>query len=227
MDGQKDGAVESVDPYIHKYLGTQRLAGYRNAVGGDSQVGVQLYVWNIRASGAVFEVIGIVEVVLRNAIVDELTLLDQEMEMEWFEYLEPLLSEKALSVFETAKERATSKAGAMSPTQLITELSFGFWTYLFSRRYDMSLWRVGLSHRFSSISSVKRSDVYNAMVSLKDLRNRIAHHEPIFRRDLSEDTSRMYELISWIDIDLVRWVQDQSRIEQYFKCPWVVTPYEA
>ncbi|MGH3900006.1 MAG: hypothetical protein ACRDTA_17555 [Pseudonocardiaceae bacterium] len=51
---------------VEGWLTPERLARYV-AVAGDDTVAVELYEWNIAAAGAFYEVLGMVEVLLRNA----------------------------------------------------------------------------------------------------------------------------------------------------------------
>ncbi len=49
------------------------------------------------------------------------------------------------------------------------------------------------------------------MQRLHKLRNRIAHHEPIHRRNLRDDYDAIVEIVSWIDTDCKRWLESNSR----------------
>ncbi len=49
------------------------------------------------------------------------------------------------------------------------------------------------------------------MEGLHLLRNRIAHHEPIFRRNLARDHAQLLELIGWMCADSQTWAAATSR----------------
>ena len=53
---------------LEPHLATARLAPYLAAVDGNRRQAIRLYQWNIALSGAVYEALHVVEVVLRNAI---------------------------------------------------------------------------------------------------------------------------------------------------------------
>ena len=59
-----------------------------------------------------------------------------------------------------------------------------------------------------------RADVERRMKGLHLLRNRIAHHEPIFRRDLARDHAQLLELIGWMCADSQTWAAAVSRTLQ-------------
>jgi hypothetical protein len=44
------------------------------------------------------------------------------------------------------------------------------------------------------------------------LRNRIAHHEPIFNRNLALDHDKLCGLIGYIEPEATAWVIDHSRV---------------
>lgn len=67
---------------------------------------------------------------------------------------------------------------------IISQMTFGFWCSFFHRKYDPVIW-----HRKDSILSVfphlqrvnrKRSHIEQRIGKIKDIRNRIAHYEPIW-----------------------------------------------
>ena len=50
--------------------------------------------------------------------------------------------------------------------------------------------------------------------SLRKLRNRIAHHEPIVSRDLAADHDRLLDVLGAISPIAVDWVKQNSRVPQ-------------
>jgi len=81
------------------------------------------------------------------------------------------------------------------PTQadIVSRLSFGFWCALFHKRLDPILW-----HRKHAIRSIfpnlkreyqTRKYVEQRILRIKNIRNRIAHHERIW-----DDSSDKYQL---------------------------------
>ena len=98
--------------------------------------------------------------------------------------------------------------------KVIAELSFGFWRYLVAKRYQATAWPA-LQQAFPlhpAGSSAPRVDVDDRMQRIHVLRNRIAHHEPIFRRDLAHDHADMLTLVRWISEEARGWIEDLSRV---------------
>lgn len=84
--------------------------------------------------------------------------------------------------------------------KVIAELGSGFWRYLCEPAYHTSLWVPALTAVFALHPSARntrrvRADVGDRMQRLHFLRNRIAHHEPIHRRDLAHDHDQLLDVI--------------------------------
>jgi hypothetical protein len=98
---------------------------------------------------------------------------------------------------------------------IVAELSFGFWTNLFGHRFDRALWLPGLRRVFPRFrratgTALTRSLIAQRFHHLRKLRNRIAHHEPIFRRALEADYASLLEVADWMHPTLRAWIENVS-----------------
>tara|TARA_B100001093_G_scaffold470170_1_gene491459 strand:- start:156 stop:374 length:219 start_codon:yes stop_codon:yes gene_type:complete len=59
-----------------------------------------------------------------------------------------------------------------------------------------------------------REKIFNDINPIRKLRNRIAHHEPIFARNNQDDYNIIYELISYRDTITADWMQDIQNVTQ-------------
>ena len=83
-------------------------------------------------------------------------------------------------------ERAVREAGPGAPPgKVIAELMFGFWRYLSTAAHHDALWIPYLHAAFAPGTS--RRAVDRPVGQLHQLRNRIAHHEPLLRRNSATD----------------------------------------
>jgi hypothetical protein len=85
--------------------------------------------------------------------------------------------------------------------KVIPELKFVFWQKMFTGRYDFRLWNAHIGTAFPNTdpahaTSQIRAFLYDELDHIRTLRNRIAHHEPIFTRDLQSDLERIEKLIN-------------------------------
>lgn len=196
-----------------KALSPERLTPYLAETSGNLVTAIDLYRRNIEISGAFYEILGIAEVSLRNTLNEQLTALDAKQGGLWFENLGNILTEDARRDITLAQKRASRKSIQETPGAVVAELSFGFWRYLLAKRYETSLWTPALRHGFPGLVRRQRAAVYSAVSDLHILRNRIAHHEPILQRNLSQDLLTTFRLLDWISEDTSKWALSFSKVD--------------
>lgn len=212
--------MRSIDQsVVANRLTVERFSPYLAAAGGDLPVAFGLYDWNLRVAGSFHEDLGRLEIVFRNAI--DSTLVAHGSSEGWPTawYKRPQLfsaNARARNDIDVARRRATARGRGETHSQVIAEFSFGFWRYLCSVSYLTSLWVPALGSAFprhprAGNPRVVRVDVEDRMQRLHFLRNRIAHHEPIHRRDLRHDLDGLVELVGWICADTQTWIICESR----------------
>lgn len=194
-------------------LSSDRLAPYLRAASGDLAKAVRLYEWNLAVSGAFYEGLGVLEVVLRNAMSEQLSAHHGTLAGHWYDDPLGVLSDQAHDDIAAARRRVAKLRRSESPGRLIAELNFGFWKFLLAKRYEATLWTGYLRHAFPNLQPQRRAVTYRALDELHMLRNRIAHHEPIHKRDLTTDMLAVYRLLDWIDADVRAWVVKLSRLQ--------------
>lgn len=82
------------------------------------------------------------------------------------------------------------------------------------KRYSPAVWSRQLYNAFPHLPQGRglkslRKEI-NEIVSL---RNRIWHHEPIFKRDLSDDYRRVMQMINWLSPVQLAWIRPHCRIQ--------------
>jgi len=87
-------------------------------------------------------------------------------------------------------ERSRKRQGAIVVThgQIVAQLTLFFWKRLFSADYETALWKPVLKAVFPN-KSIGRAQVAVHLEALYEVRNRIAHHEPIHGARLSKALS--------------------------------------
>jgi hypothetical protein len=137
-----------------------------------------------------------VEVTLRNAL--DAALMRHTGELDWFETQLALLDERGQESVTLARTKLGSDA---SHGKLVAELTFGFWTSLLNKNYEQTFWVPALHDAFPGLSSSQRTrrTVSSRMNKIRDLRNRVFHHEPIwYRRTLVNDHADLLRTIAWL-----------------------------
>lgn len=190
-----------------------RLLAYERETGGDPQATLALYEWNILVSGAFFEDLGAYEVLLRNAIDSIMRRKYQgtKTALPWYRQVQ--LQEPSKANLEEAERRITPTGGPEDQDKVVAELTFGFWRYLFSTYYTATVWPI-LQNAFHDAKGdrLRRTDLDRQVGHLYDLRNRIAHHEPIFYWDLASSWEKLVEAAGWICSDTRDWISARSRM---------------
>ena len=69
--------------------------------------------------------------------------------------------------------------------QIISQTTLSFWKRLYSSEYEDELWKPSLKRVFPN-KSLKRSDISKSLEVIYAIRNRVAHHEPVYGKRLDE-----------------------------------------
>jgi len=197
---------------VQRHLSASRLATYVRA-SGSLDAGVQLYQWNAAVAGALWEVLGHVEVVLRNALHDALTQRHQRLSRvgEWYDDPAGELEQHARDDVAKAVRRLRRAGAPVLPGKVIAELSFGFWRFLLARRYTASLWPA-LRPAFAYLPSADRRGLEEPVARLHLLRNRVAHHEPLIAEPLPARYADALLVAGAVDPGLQAWVAANNQL---------------
>jgi hypothetical protein len=189
---------------ITTYLSAQRLEQYIVLANGDFDEAIELYIKNKQISASLQFLLNELEVILRNSINNLLTI---EIGADWLTsaHLKPQQAEIVNSVIAALMHDGKS----ITNSNIISNLSFGFWVYLFNAVYDKSLWRQNLHKIFTNKpANFKRSKARLELHKFKNLRNRTAHCEYILKYPYEKYPQEIIEFISWIHPDMAKWVKE-------------------
>lgn len=187
----------------------ERLATYYDFAGGDKELALRLYAWNNALSQALYVPLQGLEVTLRNALGAQLRAAYGS---QWFELNPgPPLMYPLPEMLLSARKELGKRGIVADHGRVIAELNWGFWTGILAKRYE-ELWRAHLRKAFSAPGALTRNAVYVPLDDLRRLRNRIAHHEPIFGRNIAADHRAILDLIALISPVTADWVESQSQV---------------
>lgn len=198
--------MEDRPTWIDSALSSARFAPYLAAADSDVDRALRLYWSNVEVSSAFYTALHVVEVAFRNALH---TCLGTAFEQaEWWTSA-PLTSNGRLLV--TKAEQQAARRRKTGHSDVVTELSFGFWVSLLSRKYDRTLWVPHLNRALPHYRG-RRDDLHRRLETVLGLRNRIMHHEPIHHRHLQADHATIYQLLGYLSPDLVACVAPLDRV---------------
>jgi hypothetical protein len=159
-----------------------RMAPYHKS-GESFEQAFTRYQWNIRLAEAMVPALHYLEVSLRNRLN---TLIGLHYGHDWL-IKRPaiLLSEEQKRILDDMRDRhLREKRKEPNHDDLVARMSFGFWYAYFHKRFDPIIW-----HRKKAMETVfpclpperrLRGYVQPRLGAIKDMRNRIAHHEPVW-----------------------------------------------
>jgi len=166
---------------------------------------MRLYAWNIEASAALWSDFAVLEVCLRNTINNQLSA--HTGQADWWNSPHLVLRAEQQDTIQAVG----GQAGLAQPSQVVASLTFGFWTALLANRYHQRLWVPALHLAFPYYSG-RRGALQQDLEHLRRLRNRLAHHEPVFSRDMAADHQRAVNILRWITPAAGDWAEQASRL---------------
>lgn len=245
---------------IRHSLSDPRLDAYRTRASEDDLDLLARYAWNMALGSAMYGPLQLLEISLRNALHRSLTS-HHNTDERWFVRQnafpqnrgrwagQPIEESKKVN---EAIRRTVGFAGLASPDapgKVVAALDFGFWTRLLTRGYATPasqsrnwtpLWPTLVPAVFPHLpnpTGTKRDRELLAVRfdNIRQLRNRVSHHEPIWKGrpdplnrttiGIDQQYDEIVEAIGWISQDLVHAVQALSTFHNVFASG--TTPYRS
>jgi hypothetical protein len=181
-------------------ISAPRFATYLQAAGNDRAAALRLYHWNLMVSAAFIVPLQVCEVAARNGVVE---VLEKVHGANW-PWSNGFIRSLPRARQGYDPERDLREVASRMPTsgKVVAELKFAFWEKLFTVGQDARLWLPHLRTSFPGIDAATpipraRAEAHEALRQVRKLRNRIAHHEPIFTRDIAREYRRLHDVIHW------------------------------
>jgi hypothetical protein len=186
-------------PRFKRYYRIYPVADPNNPAERDKLDAVAIYMWNVALCESLYPALQTFEVLFRNALNSE--LCNERGTSYWYLDSTTLLwpgeangVAKALGDLELAKKPD-------DPARVVAELTFGFWVALYNDIYLKDIVHPTIQGVFPNLHPKQRNHrfVQKRLQQIRNLRNRVFHHEPIWHwRDLPEQHRQMLEAIGWI-----------------------------
>lgn len=194
---------------------------YLAACNFNTRKAMTLYRYNIRLSQELLAVVGCFEVALRNKINRHFVAQDgndwlRDLILPHGKFYSDHRVDKTKRIIKKAYE-GLLRSHTYSHNKLLSEMEFGIWKYMFSNvQYNLtgqSLLSVFPNKpRSTRIHRYDNTYIFQELDYINNLRNRIAHHEPIcfgngVNRNLIDTSyalnrySRILTLLTWLNID--------------------------
>lgn len=235
------------DDEMLRILSRERIYTYQaTADKGDRRLALARYLRNAALSAAITPALHAVEVTLRNALyasieahVYALTIPQTRTYPDlpsWLDYRPTLLHGRGEEIVDAAKEshhRAQRKLPhkdrkRLTTGHLIAELTFGFWVSLLAPAYEnhrdkrkIVLWPTLTPAVFPGEPryDVVKKTLIPQLEDLVRIRNRIAHHEPIWQMDLPRLWTTAVTILGHMSPAAEQLVRDTDRLAAILKEP--------
>ncbi len=185
---------------LKRVLSNERLAGYQQQLSGNGNRNLfSHYAWNIAVSESLYSSLQLLEIGLRNTL--HQAAAAHFGKVDWFLDNSIIQTRDQLTV-DKAKQMLRRKKKKLEPGRIIAELNFGFWTSLFDKRYEQTLWPFLIKASFPHMPKTirTRKNLSKRFNKIRLLRNRIFHHEPIwYWQDLAQQHDAILNELGWID----------------------------
>lgn len=161
-----------------KLFSIPRIRKYSNACNNDKRKTMQLYRYNLRLCQRFYGTLNLFEVMLRNAINEHYSthysdpdwIINQAVTGKLLEFNKDEINQT---------EAGYRKRGIYNNDKMVSSLTMGFWTMLFSKNRYKRGGKTLLRIFPNKIKGKNQADVYRDLTHIREFRNRIAHHEPI------------------------------------------------
>lgn len=192
-------------------LSLERFGRYLVWAGDDRDRALELYALNTAVSESLYTPLQMLEVALRNRVHD---VLADRFGDAWFDADGVLKGESMRRQVAEAREGLTRKRRPATPGRIVASLTFGFWTALVGTDYD-PLWQRTLHAiaRREDGKGLRRKDFSGPLTEIRDLRNRVAHHEPIIHLPLMTRHADMLRLTRWLSPIAADWCDAHSTFQ--------------
>lgn len=139
-----------------------------------------LYRHNVKLCQKFYGVLNIFEIVLRNSINRHYITYFDDADWIYHQLQSGGMLEHSPHQRDTLNDLSSMVAkGKYTPDKVVASVSFGFWTYMFTkvpfRLGGQSILQIFPSRQYG----LGQKAIFKELQQIKDFRNRIAHHEPI------------------------------------------------
>jgi hypothetical protein len=196
--------------WFDRVFTSARLAPYQEAAARGGTHAVDLYRWNLQVSEAFLPALSCLEISMRNAMHEQLTV--RYRRADWWMSV-PLDQHEVRAVQQARDDRRRRKETDPGTDDIVAELSFAFWVSLLSRQYDRRFWVPALHRAFPGYHG-PRSTLHDNLDAMRRFRNRVMHHEPVHHRHLAADHAKIYRLLGFIEPEAVAWLREFDRVPE-------------
>ncbi|MGV2019160.1 Abi family protein [Agrobacterium sp. 22-223-1] len=177
-------------------LSDPRLERYRVLANNDIEKAIALHHWNAEVAASTMPALHVAEILVRNLALQRVI---NNFGKNWYDNvdfhnrLKVGLREKLKE--QVSDEKTAGRIGNLT-NYVANEMTFGFWSNLYSSSFHSKLWGVDLSRIRTTIDrSLTVSALQQKIDKVKTFRNNVAHHKNLICKPTDVNYSMTIELI--------------------------------
>jgi len=214
---------------LEYFLSEARLNRFLVACNSSPAKAQKLYGINLKVSQAVYPLLNLFEIFLRNAVNRQIT--DYFDDPDWIINQQngfmnhPELARSGYFIKECVQRAANvilKKSSTVTAGKIIAEQSFGFWSSLFEPHHFRLVGGVPLQCFVNKPANVNRKSIGLKLDAVRNFRNRVYHNESICFNGTAIDFSTTYtirqhiqDMLNWIDPELNIFIIQFDQVEQH------------
>lgn len=189
---------------LEQLISTKRLEGYKGKSNNKLETQLLRYSYNIDLCSTFYAPLHLLEIALRNTLSIELQnyLNDPDCLKNYKSH--NIFQSREKDKIQEAIDELTKKRKPLEMGRIIAELNFGFWVNLYDKPY-MTFQIRTIKSQFPSATKGQRNifSIKTKLNSIRLLRNRIFHYEPIWHwTNLDAHFCDIKEILLWMNNDL-------------------------
>lgn len=197
------------------------------------------YRWNLKLSESLLPCFHAIEVTLRNSIHRAMVekylppgTPENPSDEWWFDVQIRgihLLNQNDRDEVVRVSDKIAKRGKAVTAPRVVAELSFGFWVNLLNDDYDHTIVRPLLGSTFRKLKTGDRTQGWlrKTFGEILDLRNRAAHHEPLFHRgDIQTLNILAWQMAREVEPWFIQPIVTSCRFDAVLKEGWKPTADE-
>lgn len=204
--------------HLPHVISAPRFATYLRARGGNREHALRLYQWNLEISAAFMAPLHVCEIAIRNGVSESLEAIHGGAWPSTQGFIRSLPNPQRGHY---SPKHDLTQTSQKHPTtgKVVSDLKFAFWESILTKRFDRSIW----NHQFltsfpggpTALAIPTLRAIYHTDVQqVRLFRNRIAHHEPIFARNLQDEIDRIIRVIEWRNPTASNWLSGLETASQ-------------
>ena len=191
-----------------------RVGRYKAKFAGNEAHAMEAYKHNVLITEALTPLFSTVEIALRNAMHTQLTAGFGQPDW-WGTWRGNQAYRAQIARIEAASVKLRRRREPTIPDKIVAELTFGFWATLLNAEFRHTLW-APLRKAFPHCPKAdrQRNTISSLVNTLRDIRNRAFHHEPVLWLTPAVDTvyADGLKLLSWMHGPVESWLTGVCRV---------------